>query len=123
MLLSLDVYAHADLVTYPSVLEGWGNQFLEAIFAKKPVVVYEYPVYGTDIKSKGFDVISLGSTHEVDKDGLCTVDEKIIENAAVEAIEILIDRDNREKVTEKNFAICEEYFSYESLYKILSGLF
>ena len=118
-----DVYAHADLVTYPSVLEGWGNQFLEAIFAKKPVVVYEYPVYGTDIKSKGFDVISLGNTHKVDKDGLCTVDEKIIEKAAAEAVEVLVDDKKREKITEKNFAICEEYFSYESLYKILSGLF
>lgn len=118
-----DVYAHADLVTYPSVLEGWGNQFLEAIFAKKPVIVYEYPVYETDIKSKGFDVISLGNTHEVDKDGLCTVNKSIIEKAAAEAVEILIDNKKREKVTEKNFAICEEHFSYESLYRILSDLF
>ncbi len=118
-----DVYAHADLVTYPSVLEGWGNQFLEAIFAKKPVVVYEYPVYGTDIKSKGFDVISLGNTHKVDKGGLCTVDEKIVKHAAAEAVDVLINNEKRKNITENNFAICDEFFSYESLYKILSGLF
>jgi len=78
-----DVYAHGDIVTYPSLFEGWGNQFLEAVFAKKPVIIYEYPVCGTDIRCKGFDVISLGSTHEVDNGGLCTVDEKIIKNAAL----------------------------------------
>ncbi len=118
-----DVYSHADLVTYPSVLEGWGNQFLEAIFAEKPVVVYEYPVYVTDLKSKGFEVVSLGSTHEVDNDGLCTVDDKIIKNAAEEAVEVLINKELRDRMAKKNFEICDEYFSYESLYRILEGLF
>jgi hypothetical protein len=34
-----DVYPHADLVTYPSHYEGFGNAFLEAIYFGKPVVV------------------------------------------------------------------------------------
>jgi mannosylglucosylglycerate synthase len=118
-----DVYAHADIVTYPSVLEGWGNQFLEAIFAKKPVIVYEYPVYGTDIKERGFDIISLGDTHTVNQNALVEVDNVIIENAAKEAVNILIDNEKRKEVVEKNFAICEKYFSYESLEAILSKMF
>jgi len=118
-----DAYAHADLVTYPSVLEGWGNQFLEAIFAKKPVVVYEYPVYVSDLKDKGFEVITLGDTHKVDSDGLVIVDKNIIQQAAIEAIDILVDSKKREKITKKNFAICDQYFSYQSLGKILEKLF
>ena len=34
-----DIYPHADLVTYPSYYEGFGNAFLEAVYFRKPVVV------------------------------------------------------------------------------------
>jgi len=39
-----DCYAYSSVVLYPSLWEGFGNQFLEAVFAKKPIVSYEYPV-------------------------------------------------------------------------------
>jgi glycosyltransferase involved in cell wall biosynthesis len=51
-----DVYPHADLVTYPSNFEGFGNAFLEAIYFRKPVVVNTYSIYTMDIKPKGFSV-------------------------------------------------------------------
>jgi glycosyltransferase involved in cell wall biosynthesis len=34
-----DAYPFADLVTYPSVIEGFGNAFLEAVYFHRPVVV------------------------------------------------------------------------------------
>jgi glycosyltransferase involved in cell wall biosynthesis len=52
-----DIYPHADLVTYPSTLEGFGNAFLEAIYYKRPLVVNKYSIYETDIKPKGFKVV------------------------------------------------------------------
>jgi mannosylglucosylglycerate synthase len=52
-----DVYPQADLVTYPSAMEGFGNAFLEAIYYKRPLVVNNYSIYETDIKPKGFKVI------------------------------------------------------------------
>jgi glycosyltransferase involved in cell wall biosynthesis len=52
-----DAYPHADLVTYPSEIEGFGNAFLEALYFKKPIVVNNYAIYETDIKPKGFKVI------------------------------------------------------------------
>jgi len=55
-----DCYTFADLVTYPSLFEGWGNQFLEAICGRLPIAVFEYPVYREDIKGQGFEVISFG---------------------------------------------------------------
>jgi len=118
-----DAYANADLVTYPSVLEGWGNQLLEAIFAKKPIIIYEYPVYVSDLKQRCFDLVSLGSTHKVAKNGLVTVDLSIVSRVAIQAITLLIDNKKREAAVEKNFAICEKYFSYESLGQILRKLF
>jgi mannosylglucosylglycerate synthase len=118
-----DAFANSDLVTYPSVYEGWGNQFLETVFAKKPVVVYEYPVYLTDIKASGFDIISLGSTHTVGKSKLVNVDEEILESAGLKSIEILTDNNKRNQVVEKNFEICRKNFSYDSLEKIMRILF
>ncbi|HYT58701.1 MAG TPA: glycosyltransferase family 4 protein [Haliangiales bacterium] len=54
-----DVYPHADLVTYPSYYEGFGNAFLEAIYFGKPVVVHTYAVYARDIAPLGFKTIEM----------------------------------------------------------------
>ena len=54
-----DIYPHADLVTYPSIVEGFGNAFLEAIYFRKPILVNNYSIYSFDIKPKGFDVIEM----------------------------------------------------------------
>ena len=52
-----DVYRHADLVTYPSLYEGFGNAFLEAVYFRKPIVVKRYSIFITDIEPKGFQII------------------------------------------------------------------
>jgi glycosyltransferase involved in cell wall biosynthesis len=54
-----DIYPHADLVTYPSHYEGFGNAFLEAIYFGKPVVVNTYAVYARDIDPLGFKTIAM----------------------------------------------------------------
>ena len=117
-----DAYAHADIVTYPSIVEGWGNQFLEAAFAKKPIITYEYPVYITDIKYKMFNVISLGHAHEVDREGLVTVEKSIIKDAAKQAVQMLINKKMRDNAVERNFEICSKFFSCEKLHELLSEL-
>ena len=111
-----DCYVFADLVTYPSLYEGWGNQFLEALRARVPIVVFEYPVYRADIKDKGFSVISLGS-EIVGKDelGLARVSEQLVERAAQEGMRALVDKAFREAMVERNFALGKRYYSLESL--------
>ncbi len=118
-----DTYVHADIVTYTSIQEGWGNQFLETVFAKLPIIVFEYPVFGTDIKPKGFDVISLGNEYELDKNNLAFVSKDKIINAAKQAIVMLTDFNKREKVVGHNFNICQKHFSYNTLEVILNGIF
>ena len=124
-----DMYAISDMITYTSILEGWGNQFLEGIFSKKSMVVFEYPVYITDIKPLGFTVISLGGTynHVLDSEGLEHIEipeEKII-SAAEEAIRVLKSSEEYYERVEKNFELGEKYLSYEVLekriYELLSG--
>lgn len=117
-----DTYVFADIITYPSIQEGWGNQFLEGLFAKKPMLVFEYDVYKEDIKEKGFKVISLGDKYEFDKYGLAKVSEGIIKRAAEECIKLLTDKDYREKMVDKNFQSGKKHFSLESLEERLKSI-
>jgi len=119
-----DAYTAADFVTYPSYWEGWGNQFIEAIFAKLPVVLFEYPVYVSDLKLVDFEVVSLGEElGPRDSRNLVTVPAGIIEKAAHEVINFLQNRALRKNAVEKNFALAKEHFSYDALEAILKDIF
>ncbi len=111
-----DSYVYADFVTYPSLWEGWGNQFLEALRARLPILLFEYPVYRADIADKGFRVISLGDTvQEQDDLGLVRVAPETIERAADGAVELLTDGQLRKETVEHNFRLGREHYSLASL--------
>jgi glycosyltransferase involved in cell wall biosynthesis len=118
-----DTYVFADFVTYPSQWEGWGNQLLEAIRAKLPVMLFEYPVFEADIKDKGLEVVSLGN--EItghDKHGLVTIDPDIIEFAADQAVDFLTNPTLRKATVEHNFQVGKRHFSMDALYIYLEQL-
>ena len=93
-----DVYAHADLVTYPSQYEGFGNAFLEAVYFGKPVVVNTYAVYARDIDPLGFKTIEMS---------------QLVTRETVEQVRtVLHDRALRENWAKINFALGLKYFSY-----------
>jgi len=119
-----DTYPAADLATYPSLWEGWGNQFLEAVKAKLPLLVFEYPVYKKDIKDKGFQIISLGDqVRDYDQAGLARVEDQIIEEAADQAVELLTDSALRQGVVDHNYQVAQEHFSLDALKRYLESLF
>jgi glycosyltransferase involved in cell wall biosynthesis len=118
-----DTYVYADFVTYPSLWEGWGNQLLEAIRAKLPLMLFEYPVYKADLKEKGLRVVSLGNEiAKRDEHGLATVDPEIIEAAADQAIKLLTDAELRAETVDHNFKVGKKYFSMDVLYIYLEQL-
>lgn len=117
-----DAYVHADIITYPSILEGWGNQFLEGIYAKKPMVVYEYPVFLTDIQSLGFHYISLGSEFDRLNSGLVSIEDNIIDKAAERTIDYLLESDLRREHMDENYQIASEKLSYDALESIFKEL-
>jgi glycosyltransferase involved in cell wall biosynthesis len=114
-----DTYVYADFITYPSYWEGWGNQFLEALRAKLPLMLFEYPVYKADIEDKGFSVVSLGSDLAYGEDGLVHVPARKIEEAADQAVDLLTDFTLREEVVESNFEIGRRHYSLDALGKYL----
>ncbi|MCO6453251.1 MAG: glycosyltransferase family 4 protein [Caldilineales bacterium] len=103
-----DVYPHADLVTYPSTYEGFGNALLEAIYFGKPIVVNRYPVYNADIRPLGFEFVEL--------DGF------VSETAVAETRTLLGDPDRAQAMAAKNYEIAQEHFSLEVLERKLSEI-
>ncbi len=117
-----DTYVYADLVTYPSLWEGWGNQFIEAVFAKKPLVVFEYPVFKTDIKSEGYDYISLGDSLGMDRaNRLVTVPDNHLAGAVWQACRMLTDS-KTEQILEDNWQLGDRYHGETVLKRMLETL-
>ncbi len=115
-----DLYSVADVVTYPTILEGWGNQLLEAMCAKKPIVMFEYEVFLRDIKPHGVRYISLGEDYKL-KDGMVEVGKATIEKAVKETEEVLFDGERYRSMVEENFEIGRRDFSLEKLQDILKN--
>lgn len=116
-----DFYAIADFITYPSILEGFGNQFLEAIFSKTPILLFEYPVYKKDIAPLGFEVVTLGSKAEYER-GKYRVNQNEIIKAKDKIFDILFNKQKASNVVQKNFELGKKYFSYETLQKKLKQI-
>lgn len=96
-----DLYSQADLVTYPSLYEGFGNAFLEAVYFKVPIIVNRYAIYGRDIEPKGFRVPAM--------DGFVT------QRMVGEVHRILTDLEYRRDMVEHNYRVAARYFDYSEL--------
>ncbi len=116
-----DSYSIADIVIFPSTDECFGNQFIEAIGAMKPVVLFEYPVFKEDIKPRSFKYISLGGTFE-SKEGYRIIDDSILCKAATETIKLISDPAKLDEVINYNYDRAKRYYSMENLEKWLSEL-
>lgn len=103
-----DAYFAADLVTYPSTLEGFGNAFLEAIYYRKPLLVSRYEIFKVDIQPKGFRVIAF---------------DDFIDEGTVESVRRLLEHpDEVETMVETNYQLGLKYYSFSVLRKSLCGL-
>jgi len=103
-----DAYYCADLVTYPSQIEGFGNAFLEAIYYRKPLMVSSYEIFHTDIKPKGFDVIGFG--------------EFLTPTTVEQARAVLDDPDRAQRMVDHNYELGCHYYSYSVLRRSLERL-
>ncbi|MBN2068850.1 MAG: glycosyltransferase family 4 protein [Opitutales bacterium] len=93
-----DLYPHADLVTYPSTYEGFGNALLEAFYFKKPVVINRYSIFIQDIEPKGFRLAQI--------DGFIT-------KSTVNMVQhCLDDPEYRAQMVDHNFNIARTFYSY-----------
>ncbi|MEJ5228687.1 MAG: glycosyltransferase family 4 protein [Pseudothermotoga sp.] len=118
-----DTYVVADAVTYTSVLEGWGNQLIEAVFARKPLVVFEYPVYKSDIAPLGFDFISLSDKAVYnEKTGFYEIDRSVLQKAALKLKELLSNQEILQEKVQRNYYIGKKHLSLENLRECINEI-
>jgi glycosyltransferase involved in cell wall biosynthesis len=105
-----DAYARARACTYFSTYEGFGNAFVEAVLARRPIFVNNYqPVYWPDIGSKGFRAVMLENN-------------KITPEALEEIRKVIYDDKVNREVAEHNFNLGKKIFSYDTLEEKLDEL-
>ena len=108
-----DVYPHADFITYPSLYEGFGNAFLEAIYFRKPLLVNRYATFVRDIEPLGFD--------------LAVMDGYLSKQTVQSVRDILSSPERLQQMVQTNFAIAARHYSYrrlrEQLNLMLAALF
>jgi glycosyltransferase involved in cell wall biosynthesis len=93
-----DAYAAADLVTYPSRLEGFGNALLEAFYFRRPLLVNRYPVYAADIGPLGVAAIEM--------------DGRVTDDVVAAVSRWLSDPGEWAGAVEENYEIGLQHFSY-----------
>ncbi|MGD2161719.1 MAG: glycosyltransferase family 4 protein [Anaerolineales bacterium] len=103
-----DAYRIADVVSYPTTLEGFGHAFLEGIYHKRLMLVSKQPLYRLDIEPRGFMVLS--------------IDHFIDDETVTRARSLLTDTKERKAMVEHNYEIGRTHFSYHSLVSYLSAL-
>jgi glycosyltransferase involved in cell wall biosynthesis len=103
-----DVYPHADLITYPSLYEGFGNAFLEAIYFKKPILINRYATFVRDIEPLGFD--------------LAVMDGFLSKKTVQHVVEILESAKRRKTMVSNNYSIASRHYSYSLLRNQLTAI-
>lgn len=105
-----DAYAQSTACTYFSTYEGFGNAFVEAVLAKRPIFVNNYkPVYWPDIGSKGFKAVMLD-------------DNYITDEALQEMKNVIYNPSLAKEIAEYNYALGKKLFSYDTLREKLEEL-
>jgi glycosyltransferase involved in cell wall biosynthesis len=105
-----DAYARATACTYFSTYEGFGNAFVEAVLARRPVFVNNYePVYMPDIGSKGFRTVMIERGQLTDE-------------AVSDMAEIIYNPGLAAEIADFNYELGKKYFSYDTLKEKLSVL-
>ncbi len=103
-----DAYQAADLVTYPSLYEGFGNALVEAIYFRKPLLVNRYKVFVDDIEPLGFNFIKMNGR----------LTRKIVRKTE----SVLNNKQLQENIVNHNYLIAGKNYSFTNLDQHLSRL-
>jgi glycosyltransferase involved in cell wall biosynthesis len=102
-----DSYLEADLITFPSLYEGFGNALIETVYFGKPLVVNRYSVYTSDIKPLGFRFVE--------------IDGAITDATVTEVRDLLRDGERRASDAAHNFAIARFHLGFTMLQERLAA--
>ena len=103
-----DIYPAAELVTLPSLCEGFGNAFVEAVWFRKPILINRYDVYLKDIKPLGFKCIE--------------IDGEVTSNTLRQVDGLLRSPEIRKQMVDSNYFLADQNLSYRRLKRQLLSI-
>jgi hypothetical protein len=106
-------YQAVDVVCYPPEHEGFGNQAIEAVWAKLPLVVLEYPVFKVFVRDHIPHYVSLGDVEGLDRleefGGLHLLREDVLQRALDATITVLEDHDLERRWVQENASALRQF--------------
>jgi mannosylglucosylglycerate synthase len=122
-------YQAIDLVCYSPEHEGFGNQAIEAVWAKRPLAVLEYPVFEAFVREHIPHYISLGNVAGLGRleefGGLHLLREDVLQRALDAAVAVLRHHEVERRWVEENDvsmrpfcgidSVCERYVAIYDL--------
>jgi mannosylglucosylglycerate synthase len=112
-------YQAVDMVCYPPEHEGFGNQAIEAVWARRPLAVLEYPVFKRYVRDHIPHYISLGDVAQLGRleefGGLHQLSPGVLDAAVDVAITVLKDHDLERMWTEENFRVLREFCGIDTV--------
>lgn len=112
-------YRAVDLVCYPPEHEGFGNQAIETVWARRPLAVLEYPVFKRFVRDHVPHYISLGGTEQLDRleefGGLHQLRHDILGGAVQQAIAVLTEHDLERRWTDENFTALRAFCGMDAV--------
>ena len=103
-----DAYLAADLITYPSLYEGFGNALVEALYYGTPLVVNRYSVYEADIRPLGLHLVE--------------IDGRITDATLAQVRAVLADPARRRRDAQHNFDIGRRHLGFDVLRRQVAEL-
>lgn len=100
-------YRAADLICYSPEHEGFGNQAIETVWARRPLVVLEYPVFKRFVRDHLPHYVSLGDTEQLERlhefGGLHRLSDAHAARAVRDAITVLRDHTLEQQWVDEDF--------------------
>lgn len=120
-------YRAADLVCYSPEHEGFGNQAIETVWARKPLVALEYPVFKRFVRQHLPHYVSLGDTTQLERnqniDGLHQLSEPLLHSAVDAAITVLRDHAMERRWADENFTALRAFCGVDRISMRYIGLY
>jgi glycosyltransferase involved in cell wall biosynthesis len=108
-----------DISVFPSIEEGFGNQLLEIIAMGKLPIVFEYPVFKTDIKHKIPHYISLGDEASLNNSAyrypLRTIPDARLKQCVSQVLNLYSQPQLLEQFARENFQAASRHFNTKNI--------
>ena len=116
-------YGSMDIICYPPYWEGFGNQLLEAVWAGYVPVLFEYPVFKSDIAKNIRNFISLGDSYEDQPSGLKAIPWPNADTAANKTIQMFRSPEIARLWAAQNLSNARSHYDINVVGKQYLGLF